>query len=101
MGNLNERAFLRVVLVVRCREAVTVQLATMGQAAECVMLNKGPYILEAVRSLSDILNRMTCQLNKSKYRYRPLNLAKSFFNNSGITDRIRDCKVSGKLLPFG
>ncbi len=56
----------------------------MAARAECVMLNKGPYILEAVRSLSDILNRMTCQLNKSKYRYRPLNLARAFFDNSAV-----------------
>ena len=29
----------------------------MGRA-ECVMLNKGPYILDAMRALDDILRRM-------------------------------------------
>lgn len=51
----------------------------LAARAECVMLNKGPYILEAVCSLADILNRMTGQLNKNKYRYRPLKIAKKFF----------------------
>ncbi len=32
--------------------------AAMGQRAECVMLNKGPYILEAVKMLHDILSSM-------------------------------------------
>jgi pyruvate kinase len=32
--------------------------AAMGERAECVMLNKGPYILTAVRILGDILQRM-------------------------------------------
>ncbi len=32
--------------------------ASMGERAECVMLNKGPYVTQAVRALSDILKRM-------------------------------------------
>jgi pyruvate kinase len=32
--------------------------AAMGERAECVMLNKGLYILTAVRILGDILQRM-------------------------------------------
>jgi pyruvate kinase len=32
--------------------------AAMGQRAECVMLNKGPYVVEAVRFLDDVLRRM-------------------------------------------
>jgi pyruvate kinase len=32
--------------------------AAMGQRAECVMLNKGPHVVEAVRTLDDILRRM-------------------------------------------
>ena len=32
--------------------------AAMGERAECVMLNKGPYIVTAVRILDDILRRM-------------------------------------------
>lgn len=32
--------------------------ASMGVRAECVMLNKGPYIADAIRMLDDILRRM-------------------------------------------
>jgi pyruvate kinase len=32
--------------------------AAMGQRAECVMLNKGPYITETIRFLAGILRRM-------------------------------------------
>ena len=32
--------------------------AAMGVRAECVMLNKGPYIVEALEMLDDILRRM-------------------------------------------
>jgi pyruvate kinase len=32
--------------------------AAMGERAECVMLNKGPHIKEAMRTLDDILRRM-------------------------------------------
>ncbi len=32
--------------------------AAMGERAECVMLNKGPHVAEAVRVLDDILRRM-------------------------------------------
>gem|GEM_PF-3207364 len=33
-------------------------VAAMGERAECVMLNKGPHVLEALRLLNDILMRM-------------------------------------------
>ena len=32
--------------------------AAMGERAECVMLNKGPYLCDAVEALDDILQRM-------------------------------------------
>ena len=32
--------------------------AGLGVRAECVMLNKGPYITQAIRTLDDILQRM-------------------------------------------
>ena len=40
--------------------------AAMGGRAECVMLNKGPHIADAMRTLDDILRRM--QLHQSKKR---------------------------------
>ena len=32
--------------------------AAMGERAECVMLNKGPHIIEAIQMLDSILQRM-------------------------------------------
>jgi len=40
--------------------------AAMGGRAECVMLNKGPHIIDAMRTLTDILRRM--QQHQSKKR---------------------------------
>lgn len=52
--------------------------AAMGQAAECVMLNKGPYINEAVRMLDDILRRMQDHKSKKRSMLRKLHLASEF-----------------------
>ncbi|HEU4508874.1 MAG TPA: pyruvate kinase [Pyrinomonadaceae bacterium] len=49
--------------------------AAMGERAECVMLNKGPYILDAVRVLEDILQRMEHHQNKKRSMLRHLRLA--------------------------
>ncbi|MFN0051526.1 MAG: pyruvate kinase [Planctomycetales bacterium] len=49
--------------------------AAMSVRAECVMLNKGPYILDAVRTLSDILHRMQDHQAKKRPRLRRLRLA--------------------------
>ncbi len=38
--------------------------AAMGVRAECVMLNKGPHIIEAIQSLDDILQRMQSHQKK-------------------------------------
>nr|WP_260415178.1 pyruvate kinase [Actinoplanes digitatis] len=40
--------------------------AAAGERAECVMLNKGPYIVEAIRTLDDILARMDEVQTKSR-----------------------------------
>jgi pyruvate kinase len=50
--------------------------AAMGERAECVMLNKGPHIVEALRVLDDILRRMQGHQNKKSPRLRVLELAK-------------------------
>ncbi|MBL6749591.1 MAG: pyruvate kinase [Nevskia sp.] len=52
--------------------------AAMGHRAECVMLNKGPHIVEAVGALDDILRRMQGHQNKKTARLRPLHLAMDF-----------------------
>ena len=49
--------------------------AAMGERAECVMLNKGPYILQAVRVLDDILQRMEKHQSKKRSMLRHLRLA--------------------------
>jgi pyruvate kinase len=49
--------------------------AAMGERAECVMLNKGPFIVQAVRTLDDILRRMQAHQDKKSSMLRPLSLA--------------------------
>lgn len=49
--------------------------AAMGLRAECVMLNKGPYIVNAVRTLDDILRRMHAHQEKKRALLRALRLA--------------------------
>jgi pyruvate kinase len=52
--------------------------AAMGERAECVMLNKGPYVVEAVRSLDDILRRMQDHQAKKRSTLRSLKIAGQF-----------------------
>lgn len=49
--------------------------AAMGHRAECVMLNKGPHIVEAVAALDDILKRMQSHQSKKRSMLRELHLA--------------------------
>jgi len=49
--------------------------AAMGDRAECVMLNKGPHVLHAVRALDDILRRMQSHQAKKRSMLRELRLA--------------------------
>ncbi|MCA0131095.1 pyruvate kinase [Winogradskyella alexanderae] len=49
--------------------------ATLGAHAECIMLNKGPYINKAIKTLEDILVRMEAHSFKRKNAMRPLNIA--------------------------
>jgi pyruvate kinase len=55
---------------VRSRPEITD--AAMSVRAECVMLNKGPYILDAVKVLSNILTRMRAHQHKKDPRLRAL-----------------------------
>ena len=52
--------------------------AAMGERAECVMLNKGPYIVTAVRVLVGILGRMQAHHEKKNSMLRKLHLAAAF-----------------------
>ena len=49
--------------------------AAMSERAECVMLNKGPFIREAVGTLDDILRRMQAHQTKRRAMLRPLDVA--------------------------
>ena len=40
--------------------------AAAGERAECVMLNKGPYIVDAIEALSEILARMKGHIDKKR-----------------------------------
>ena len=49
--------------------------AAMSERAECVMLNKGPYIVKAVSSLADIVKRMESHQYKKAPQLRTLHIA--------------------------
>ena len=46
--------------------------AAMGQRAECIMLNKGPYVIDAIRLLDGILERMQSHQSKKRSLLRQL-----------------------------
>lgn len=46
--------------------------AAMGERAECVMLNKGPHIVDAIRVLDNILQRMQAHQSKKQSMLRRL-----------------------------
>jgi pyruvate kinase len=52
--------------------------AAMAVRAECVMLNKGPHIREAVAALDDILRRMEAHQRKKSPLLRRLHVAERF-----------------------
>ena len=55
--------------------------ATISAQAECVMLNKGPYIVEATKTLKNVLERMEAHSQKSKNTLRALKVAKTGLKN--------------------
>jgi pyruvate kinase len=59
--------------------------AAMGHRAECVMLNKGPHIVSAVRVLDDILRRMQSHQAKKQAMLRELRLAHALPAAPGTT----------------
>ncbi|MGA7845949.1 MAG: pyruvate kinase [Thermoplasmata archaeon] len=52
--------------------------AAMGERAECVMLNKGSHIVEAVHALDSILRRMQSHQAKKTAMLRHLNIVERF-----------------------
>ena len=57
--------------------------ASMSHRAECVMLNKGPHVVTAVRMLDGILRRMQAHQFKKRSMLRELSLAHSLLADSG------------------
>ncbi|NNF61720.1 MAG: hypothetical protein HKN06_10400, partial [Gammaproteobacteria bacterium] len=49
--------------------------AAMSQRADCVMLNKGPHIIEAIEMLDNILRRMQAHHDKKTATLRKLSVA--------------------------
>ena len=58
--------------------------AAMSARAECVMLNKGPYIVKAVSTLDDIIRRMATHQFKRKSNLRPLQVARHFLGKGEL-----------------
>ena len=67
--------------------------AAASVAAECVMLNKGPFIDEAVRVLSDILGRM------EKHRYKKRSLFRKLQVSTFIERRPRPAGPDRTQIP--
>lgn len=57
--------------------------AAMGHRAECVMLNKGPHIQQAVHVLDDILKRMESHQTKKRAMLRALRMARTYADSPG------------------
>ncbi|HUK41706.1 MAG TPA: pyruvate kinase [Candidatus Acidoferrales bacterium] len=58
--------------------------AAMAERAECVMLNKGPYVVQAVQMLDDVLRRMQSHQTKKVSLLRQLQLANRFCRREAI-----------------
>ena len=59
--------------------------AAMSGRAECVMLNKGPHVLDAVRFLDNVMTRMQRHQAKKRAVLRKLS----------VSDRIVDSRTTG------
>ena len=57
--------------------------AAMSVRAECVMLNKGPYIVQALRALDNVLRRMQDHQYKKNPLLRALQLASAQIDDKG------------------
>jgi len=61
--------------------------AAMGSRAECVMLNKGPYIRETLRFLIDVLGRMEAHQYKKSSRLRKLRVSDTNGSRARLAER--------------
>ena len=56
--------------------------AAVGERSECVMLNKGPHLVEALTALNSILRRMQAHQLKKRSMMRRLNIAAAFLKSA-------------------
>lgn len=56
--------------------------AAHAAKAECVMLNKGDYIIDTIKLLKKILKKSGGHRHKKRYSLRPLNIATHFINQT-------------------
>ena len=61
--------------------------AAMGVMAECVMLNKGNYLVKTILALDNILKRQMGHVDKKRYIMRPLGVAKNFLDETRFYKR--------------
>lgn len=54
--------------------------AAMSARAEAVLLNRGPFVVDAIRTLGDILGRMKEHQSKKRALYRALQVSGSFWS---------------------
>ena len=59
--------------------------AAVGERSECVMLNKGPHLVEALLALNTILRRMQAHQVKKRSLMRRLNIASVFLKAPNAT----------------
>ncbi len=72
--------------------------AAMGVRAECVMLNKGPHILEALRTLGDILRRMQSHQSKKRPLLRALKAWNGLGGKAADSSGLREPKAGKAVL---
>lgn len=53
--------------------------ASHAAMAECVMINKGDYIIKVMKTLTDILQRSGGHHAKKRYTFRPMQIARNYF----------------------
>lgn len=66
--------------------------AARAAHAECVMLNKGKYLLTVLATLRDILHRSGGHHLKKRYVFRPLNIAEQFLRKKAGPGKGRNKK---------
>ena len=54
--------------------------ASHAAMAECVMINKGDYVIDVIKTLTDILQRSGTHHAKKRYTFRPMQIAIDYFS---------------------